>query len=169
MALKRCLVRIGSTIYRRSDDKSPYTVRTAFGRGSFLYLACRNGNRPFGLQYRIGMRLPAATATSGKAALALEEEPAVRARFPDDIVAGRDGLGATTVDDLLVEFAEIRIRGCSVDDEETAPGMLCFGAALEEPAGKKFAVAISMIKASVGKDEYERFGKKIMVLARSLR
>lgn len=134
-----------------------------------LYLACRNGNRPVGLQYRIGMRLPAVTTASGKAMLANLTDDAVRRLYPDGYV-GPGGI-AKTLDQLLDELRLIRHRGYSIDDEETAPGMICFGAALDEPrgGGEPCAVAISLMKASLAAYQHDGFGQEVTALARSLR
>lgn len=135
-----------------------------------LYLATRNGNRPVGVQYRIGMRLPAATTASGKAVLAAETDEAVRARFPDGCTIPGGGAGSKPVDELLDELATIRARGYSIDDEETAAGMICFGASLQgtSEGDRSCAVAISLMKASVAEGDYDTFGRDIVELARTL-
>lgn len=137
-----------------------------------VYLACRNGKRPIGVQYRIGMRLPAATTASGKAVLALETDADLRERFADGVTTSPEGVtDDKTVDGLLVELAEVRERGYSIDDEETSPGMVCFGAAFQPVNGQPdaCAVAISLMKGTVDPERYEQFGRDIMELARLLR
>jgi DNA-binding IclR family transcriptional regulator len=115
-----------------------------------IYVACRNGSRPVGVHYRIGMRLPAHTTASGKAMLAWRARSSAR-RAEDP------------------EYQQIRERGYSIDDEGTAPGMTCFGAPVQSTDGTvTCAVAISIVKASVRESDYEMFAREVKLLARAL-
>lgn len=132
-----------------------------------IYLACRNSNRSFGVQYRIGMRLPAATTASGKAVLSLLDEEEVRRRFAAGVPT--DGtVCEKSLEHLLRDLTAIRKRGFSIDDEETAQGMICFGAALPDGQANGCAVAISLIKATIDKASHDRFGREVMDLAKAL-
>lgn len=116
-----------------------------------VYIACRNGTRPLGLNFRIGMRLPANCTASGKALLS--------ALPPERLVAlkrsgGFRRLTRKSVTDLATlrkQLALVRKRGYSVDDEETRQGMLCIGASVFDPlSGEGVAgVAISLLKAAL--------------------
>jgi DNA-binding IclR family transcriptional regulator len=115
-----------------------------------VYVACRNGSRPLGLNFRIGMRLPANCTASGKALLSTVPQQHILhlAR------AGRfDALTRRSVTDpqrLLRQLAQVRKRGYSVDDEETRDGMICFGAPVFG-SGANPAVAgvgVSLVKAA---------------------
>jgi IclR family transcriptional regulator, blcABC operon repressor len=92
-----------------------------------VYVSCRDGSRPLGLNFRIGMRLPATCTASGKAQLStLPEERVVE-------LARASGLPALTrksvteLPTLMKQLALARKRGYSVDDEETRDGMVCLG------------------------------------------
>lgn len=118
-----------------------------------VYVACRNGTRPLGVNFRIGMRLPATCTASGKALLST----LAPARVADlTRAAGFRTLTRRSVRDtasLARQLAQIRARGYSIDDEETRDGMVCFGAPIFD-AGHGEAVAaaaVSMLKASVDK------------------
>ena len=132
-----------------------------------IYLACRNGSRPFGVQYQIGMRLPAATTASGKAVLAQLDEDEIRARFAAGVPTNGAG-SEKSVDELLAELERTRERGFSIDDEETAPGMICFGAGVPQGQMNGCAVAISLIKASITEADHDSFGREVMDLANAL-
>src|SRR5690606_25419545 len=45
-------------------------VLSVLDGADIVYVGCRNGSRPFGFNFRIGMRLPANCTASGKAMLA---------------------------------------------------------------------------------------------------
>jgi IclR family transcriptional regulator, blcABC operon repressor len=118
-----------------------------------VYVACRNGTRPLGLNFRIGMRLPANCTASGKALLSTLP----RQRLED---LGRDGgLGrltrksVTDVDQLGRQLAQVRKRGYSVDDEETRDGMICFGAPVFDSSSGQAAagVGVSLYKSALTK------------------
>src|SRR6185295_8218105 len=47
-----------------------------------VYVAARNGVRPLGLAFNVGMRLPAHRAATGKAMLAWQDEARLRSHFP---------------------------------------------------------------------------------------
>jgi len=115
-----------------------------------IYVACRNGTRPLGLNFRIGMRLPANCTASGKALLStLPQERILE-------LARANGFWALTkksVTDprrLFKQLSQVQKRGYSVDDEETRDGMICFGAPVFG-AGTAHAVAavgVSLVKAA---------------------
>jgi IclR family transcriptional regulator, blcABC operon repressor len=116
-----------------------------------LYLACRQGSRPLAVNFRVGGRFPAAVTSSGKAMLASFTDQQVRTRVGD--IGGsrltRHSVGSTGA--LLRQLAQFRSQGWAVDDEETAEGMQCFGAAVfgARSAEPIAAVAVSVIKAGL--------------------
>jgi DNA-binding IclR family transcriptional regulator len=117
----------------------------------------RNGTYPLGVSYEIGMRLPAHCTASGLAMLAEMSDHDVTGRYAD---ADEDGLVTLTagsigsVPELLDRLADVRERGFAVDDEETALGMLCIGAAVRDATGLPVgAVAVSMAKAAIQERE----------------
>lgn len=96
-----------------------------------VYVAARNGDRPLGLAFRVGMRLPAHLAASGRAMLAWSDEAALRAlgapgaasRLP----AYRRGGTPMSLKALQEELQRTRERGWSIDDEGIQPGVYCIG------------------------------------------
>ena len=114
-----------------------------------VYIACRNGRRPLGLSFRIGMRLPASCTASGKSILStLPREQAVE-------LVRASGFRALTrrsvrsVAALSRQLDETRRRGFALDDEETRQGMLCIGAPVFDSRGAAAVagVAVSLLKA----------------------
>ena len=135
-----------------------------------VYVACRNGSRPLGVNFRIGMRLPANCTASGKALLS---------SLPSGRVAGLmrasgfrtltrksvDNLGA-----LQRQLARARKSGYAVDDEETRDGMLCFGAPVfDSRSGEAVAgVAVSMLKAAQGRRQTTLAAQAVKQMAEAL-
>jgi DNA-binding IclR family transcriptional regulator len=131
-----------------------------------LYLACRNGNKPLSVVYRLGMRLPALSTASGKAILAslpASRLETFRATLGDRVDAQRWRR-------YQEEFERIRIEGHSVDDEETAPGMFCIGAPVHsaDSAAAVAAIAVSMVKSAASEAARAEAARVLTALAKSL-
>ena len=134
----------------RSLELNEAIVLSVLNGTDVVYVACVNADRPLAIRYQIGMRLPAAFTASGKAILATKSDAEVRSLLGvgiDSLV--HPGTSKSTVD-LLAELALIRERGYSIDDEETAVGMICLGAPVVQGRSEEChaAVAISMVKSS---------------------
>ncbi len=93
-----------------------------------VYVAARSGARPLGLAFRVGMRLPAHLAASGRAMLAYLPAESVRSMYIGQTLSAPAQGAALTVDDLFDELARTRQRGYSVDDEGVREGVHCIGA-----------------------------------------
>ena len=126
-------------------------VLSVLDGADIVYVACRNGSRPFGFNFRFGMRLPANCAASGKALLStLPEERIIefaRARMFYTLTRRSVARAAP----LLKQLAEVRRNGYAIDDEETRQGMVCIGAPVfGSSVGEAVAaVAVSMPKAAL--------------------
>jgi len=135
-----------------------------------IHVGCRNGSRPMGLNYRLGMRMPANTSASGKAILSTLSEKEVAE------LASAGGLrcltkkSVTTAAGLYRELAQVRKRGYSIDDEETCEGMMCFGAPVLVPSQSQAVagVAVSFFKAAVSPRQRTAAIKAIRELAAML-
>jgi IclR family transcriptional regulator, blcABC operon repressor len=114
-------------------------VLTILYGADVVYLATRAGRRPLGLQFNIGMRLPAHLAASGKAMLAFLDESRLRALFEGRELAAMARPHAPTVDALIDELAEVRRRGYSIDDESVREGVYCIGAPVFDSHGAAVA------------------------------
>lgn len=135
-----------------------------------VYVACRNGSRPLGLNFRIGMRQPANCTASGKAMLS--------SLPPDRVKALLTAAGLRTLtkkktggmQGLLRQLAQARKSGYSVDDEETREGMICFGAPVfDSRSGEAVAgVAVSMLKAPATQRRRELAAQAVRQMAQAL-
>jgi DNA-binding IclR family transcriptional regulator len=115
------------------------------------YLACRQGSRPLAVNFRVGGRFPAACTSSGKSMLAELPPDEVRARIGERGLQRLTRHSTATLPALMRQLAAFRHQGYAVDDEETAEGMQCFGAAIRGARGGEplAAVAVSVIKAGL--------------------
>jgi DNA-binding IclR family transcriptional regulator len=117
-----------------------------------VYLGCRNGRHPLGLNFRIGVRLPANCTASGKAMLSTlpNERVSELAR-----IGGLPSLTKKSVTDLptlMKQLAQVRRRGYALDEEETRDGMTCFGAPVFDSRSTEAVagIAVSLLKAATG-------------------
>ena len=135
-----------------------------------VYVSCRNGTRPLGLNFRIGMRLPANCTASGKALLStLPEERVVE-------LAQASGLPALTrksvteLPALMKQLVLVRRRGYSVDDEETHDGMVCLGAPVFD-SNSTHAIAgigVSLLKSATDTQQKNAAIRAIQQMASEL-
>jgi len=134
-----------------------------------VYVACRTGMRPIAIQYQIGMRLPAHCSACGKAALSLLPESQVVERFHNEDLLVRSTGQKRALKDLIDELEVIRQRGYAFDNEEVAPGMVCYGAPICDMEGRPIAaVGVSCVKAAVGDDDHSAYAEAVMRLAKYL-
>ena len=134
-----------------------------------VYIAARNGRRPLGLAFNVGMRLPAHLAATGKAMLAFQPVEAVRSRFGSAALAPMNGRGPKRVADLLAELKLIRQRGHSIDDEGVRAGVYCIGAPVFDATAQPVAgLGVCLNKAMLGDDAGARHRDAVLRAARTL-
>ena len=136
----------------RIDALATETVMLAMLEGAdVVYLACRQGTRPLAVNFRVGGRFPAACTSSGKAMLASLPDPVVRERLGPGPLRRLTRHGLAGLPALTRQLQSCRREGYAVDDEETAEGMQCFGAAIRAARATEAsaAVAVSVIKAGL--------------------
>lgn len=116
-----------------------------------VYVACRNGMRPFGFNFRIGMRLPANCAASGKALLSTLPTEQLADLARGGALLGLTNRSVTELEPLRKQLAQVCKRGYAVDNEETRLGMVCFGAPVFKAGTQEAAAAvgISLPKAAL--------------------
>jgi DNA-binding IclR family transcriptional regulator len=115
-----------------------------------IYVGSRAGASPLGVTYGIGLRLPAHCTASGLAMLSALDDAEVDRLYGD--LGEFERLTPHSVSDvgeLWARLVATRERGYGLDDEETALGMVCIGAAVRGDAGETVgAVAVSMPKGA---------------------
>jgi IclR family transcriptional regulator, blcABC operon repressor len=117
-----------------------------------VYVAVRNGMRPLGMAFSVGMRLPAHRAATGRAMLAFHDEAWVKRLYPGARLPAFMNMPTMRRTDLLEELARTRERGHSIDDEDVRRGVYCmaapvFGASGEVVAGLGICLQKAGLKA----------------------
>ncbi len=135
-----------------------------------VYVACRNGTRPVGITYRVGMRLPVSCTATGKALISTLPDDQIRALYKGKSLPELTANSCRTVAALLADMQKVRARGYAVDDEETHEGMLCVGVPILDVHGGPAigAVAVSMIKSAAGAQRRETVIEALKELATML-
>lgn len=118
-----------------------------------VYVACRNGTRPFGLHFRIGMRLPANCTGSGKALLSTLPREQLATLVRERGFASLTSKSITRLEPMLKHLAAVRKRGYAMDDEETRKGLVCFGAPVFNPSSQVAVAAIGMSMPKAALDQ----------------
>ena len=157
-------------IWANTTDFEEDTLTLSMLDGSdVIYLACRNGNQPLGVTFRMGMRLPAAYTATGKAMLSTLPESEVAALFEHEWPAPLTDAGVKGLPELFVELRQVRELGYSIDDGQMREGMTCFGAPVFDASGRVVAgLAVSVLDSAVDAKRGQRIGERIRDLADEL-
>jgi IclR family transcriptional regulator, blcABC operon repressor len=134
---------------------------------SVVYIACRNGNRPLGVTFRIGMRLPAPFTATGKAMLSTFSDEEIRSKLKGPWPKPLTAMGTPNLAAFVKDMEETRRRGYSIDDNEVREGMHCLGAPVFDSSSKHAVagVAVSMLSLDVTPETQEKAGRAIRHLA----
>ncbi|WP_030450645.1 IclR family transcriptional regulator [Herbidospora cretacea] len=149
---------IGEVLTRLSGEVRQ-TVHFALRSGDHaVYVQKVEGNQPYRMASRVGMRLPLHSTAIGKCVLA---------HLPPDELAGilaTAGLPARTPATftspglLAAELAGIRERGYAVDDEENETAVRCLGAPVFDRAGHVAGgVSVSTVAPLLSREELLTF------------
>lgn len=135
-----------------------------------VYLACQNGDRPLGVTFRIGMRLPAPYTATGKAMLATLPTADVQRLFAEGMPAPLTRASVATTTALADELDQIRVVGYSVDNGQMREGMTCFGAPVFDALRSRAAgaIAVSYLSSEIDAATGERIGRQVRSLADQL-
>ncbi len=134
-----------------------------------VYLAARSGSRPLGLAFRVGMRLPANLAASGRAMLAWLPAKEVRTIYSAVQPAAPVKGSVPTLAQLESELAAIRARGYSFDDEGVRRGVFCIGAPVFDATASVVAgVGICLQKAALDEHAQSVNRETVLRIARLL-
>ncbi|WP_326834780.1 IclR family transcriptional regulator [Amycolatopsis rhabdoformis] len=134
-----------------------------------VYVETRPGLRTLAMSYEIGLRLPAHCTASGKALLASLSDDEIAGRYADGRFETLTPHSISRRPQLEAEITRTRERGYAVDDEETAPGMMCVGAAVAGRGGQPVgALSVSLVKSTVDNQRLERSTSAILRLASAI-
>jgi len=159
------------TLWDRTDAFHDATVTLSMLDGAeVVYLACRNGDRPLGVTFRIGMRLPAPYTATGKAMLGTVPAAEVRHLFAAGLPAPLTRASVATVEALIDELAQVRRLGYSIDNGQMRDGMTCFGAPVFDATRARAvgAIAVSYLTSEIDAPTGERIGTQVRALADEL-
>lgn len=134
-----------------------------------VYVGVRNGSRPLGLNFTIGMRLPAHLAATGKAMLAHLPALKLHALFPPGPLPRLTARGAASQAELLDELAQCRAQGFSIDDEGIREGVVALGAPIFDASGQPVAgLGVCLNKAVLSAEQMARQRDVVLQAARTL-
>jgi DNA-binding IclR family transcriptional regulator len=134
-----------------------------------VYVAVRNGSRPLGLAFTIGMRLPAHLAATGKAMLAHLPPAKLRALFKHEALPRLTGRGPGTFTELQAELSQVRAQGHSIDDEGIREGVVALAAPVFDAAGQPVAgLGVCLNKAQLSTELVERQRQVVVRAAKTL-
>jgi DNA-binding IclR family transcriptional regulator len=157
-------------LWRGSPAPEETLILSVLNGAEVVYVAVRNGSRPLGLAFTVGMRLPAYLAATGKAMLAHLPPAKVRALLP---ASGRlpllTGHGPATAPAVMKELAEVRERGYSIDDEGIREGVVALAAPIFDASGQPVAgLGVCLNKAVLNEEQLERQRQVVLNAASTL-
>lgn len=134
-----------------------------------VYIAARNAAGFPSFEFRSGMRLPAAFTATGKAFLSHMSEAEVRRLYSGGFPAPRTPHSVRTIPGLLAELEEIRRSGVSMDNQQVAEGMVCFGASVLDSHNRPIAgVAVSLPADPLPDEEKRSIASSVQRIAATL-
>lgn len=145
-----------ATIWDHETQLPGATITLSVRDGAeVVYIAARNSPLSHSLiEFRAGMRLPAAFTATGKAFLSCMNEFEVRKLYKGGLPAPRTPNSVQDIDVLLAELRTIRENGYSMDNQEVAEGVVCYGAAVLNSLNQPIAgVAVSLPVDQFGQAE----------------
>lgn len=145
-----------ASLWDRETELPDATITLSVLEGSeVVYLAARNSSVSHSLfEFRAGMRLPAAFTATGKAFLSHLSDFEVRRMFADGLPTARTPKSVQDIDDLIDELRAVRKNGFSIDDQQVADGLICFGATVLNSLNRPIAaIAVSILAEALSTDD----------------
>lgn len=144
-----------ATLWDRETELPGATITLSVLEGDdVIYLAARNSSVSHALiEFRAGMRLPAAFTATGKAFLSHMSDFEVRRMYGNGLPPARTQKSVQKIDGLLEELRDIRQAGFSCDDQQVADGIVCFGATVLNSLNRPIAaIAVSILAEALSKE-----------------
>lgn len=156
--------------FTKDVSLSQYTLTmTVRDRGDVVYVGCRNSDRPMGLTFRIGMRLPAAFTATGKMLLSEVSDTELSAIYGEGLPTPMAMNSVRNLDQLRIELGETRARGYSIDNEQVRDGILCIGSVVRDYSGRAVAgIAVTLLRSEASDDDISNLGHKMRTIADTL-
>ncbi len=131
-----------------------------------VYVARLDGERAVHLASRVGTRIPASTTAMGKAALSMLSDDEIAYRYRGiSPLPGMTHRSIKTLEGLLSEIRRVRGGGgLAVDDEESAPGLRCFGVPLFQAIGLCYAASTTVTAVGRTRAEEEQISAALLRL-----
>jgi IclR family transcriptional regulator, blcABC operon repressor len=134
-----------------------------------VYIGVHNGDRPLGLAFSVGMRLPAHLAATGKAQLANLPVESVRESFDGVPLTPLTRHGPRRLGTLLSELEQTLERGYAIDDEGVREGVYCIAAPVFDATARAVAgVGVCVHKSMLGSDGGARHRDALLRIAQQL-
>jgi|LNFM01.1.fsa_nt_gb DNA-binding IclR family transcriptional regulator len=136
-----------ATIWDQETDFPGATITLTVLEGAeVVYIAARNSTQSHSLiEFRAGMRLPAAFTATGKSFLSHMSDFEVRRLYADGLPEPRTPYSVRSIDALLREMKDTRESGFSLDNQQVAEGIVCFGSSVLDSRNRPIAgVAVSL-------------------------
>lgn len=160
-----------ATLWDQETELPGETITLTVLEGTeVVYIAARNSAVSHSLiEFRAGMRLPAAFTATGKAFLSYMSDFEVRRLFADGLPEPRTSHSVRSIEGLLDELRQIRENGFSCDDQQVAEGIVCYGASVLDSRNRPIAgVAVSLLADKVSKDEKSQIISNVQRIAARL-
>lgn len=160
-----------ATIWDQETELPGATITLTVLEGSeVVYIAARNSAVSHSLiEFRAGMRLPAAFTATGKAFLSHMTDFEVRKLFAQGLPEALTMHSVQDIDRLLDELRQIRGCGYSCDDQQVAEGIICFGASVLDSRNRPMAgVAVSLPADELPQEERDRVIANVQRIATRL-
>lgn len=135
-----------------------------------VYIAARNSAVSSSLiDFRAGMRLPAAFTATGKAFLSHMSDFEVRRLFGKGLPAPRTPNSVRSIEALIDEVNEARQNGYTCDNEQVVEGIICFGASVLDSRNRPIAgVAVSLPAERLSDQEKQRIISNVQRITKEL-
>ncbi len=160
-----------ASIWDQETELPGATITLSVLDGSeVVYIAARNSEASHSLiDFRAGMRLPAAFTATGKAFLSHMSDAEVRRLYGDGLPEPRTPFSVRSLDALMKELESTRTQGFSVDNQQLVEGIICFGASVLNSHNRPIAgVAVSLLAERLSDEDRARIISNVQRIATRL-
>lgn len=160
-----------ATLWDQETELPGATITLSVLEGDeVVYIAARNSavSHPL-IEFRAGMRLPAAFTATGKAFLSHKSDFEVRRLYSEGLPIARTPMSVQSLDALLDELRATRESGYSCDNEQVAEGLVCYGASVLDSNNRPIAgVAVSLPAEKLSDEDKDRIISNVQRIAAKL-